>query len=90
MLDPTAIGPSGVPVLGAPRPEDFLKVWKAGVPTDLEGIGSRHKVDKMLDCIFEAIERRHRAYVASADTITIFRDGSQGLLVIRASCAIAS
>ena len=38
----------------------------------------------MLDCIFEAVERRHRALARAADTITLFRDASQGLLVIRA------
>ena len=84
IIDPTAIGPTGIPVLGAPAPEDFIRVWEAGVPKDLEKIGSRKKVDKLLDCIFEALERRHRAFAASADTITLFRDASQGLLVIRA------
>ena len=84
IVDPTAIGPTGIPVLGAPAPEHFIRVWEAGAPHDISGIGSRNKIDKMLDCIFEALERRHRAVAHAADTITLFRDSSQGLLVIRA------
>ena len=84
IIDSKAIGPTGVPVLGAPSHEDFVRVWEAGTPEDIPGIGSRNKIDKMLDCIFEAVERRHRALARAADTITLFLDASQGLLVIRA------
>ena len=86
LIDPAAVGPTGLPVLGAPTIDAFTKVWKAGVPQHLEGIGSLQKVDKMLDCIFEALERRHRVSIASAETITLFRDESQGFLVLRALC----
>jgi hypothetical protein len=42
IVDPTAIGPTGNPVLGAPAPEHFVRVWEAGAPQDISGFLEEH------------------------------------------------
>ena len=55
IIDSKAIGPTGVPVLGAPSHEYFVRVWEAGTPEDIPGIGSRNKIDKMLDIFLKLL-----------------------------------
>ena len=82
------VGPTGAPRAAAPPKEHFLAAWKAaadlkdnqGVP----GIMSRVKMAELHECLVDAKVQADRAFMLAAETITLVRDESKGMLIIRA------
>ena len=80
-----ALGPSGTCLLGAPAVEEFLAVWKAGADNQkVAGTGCRKKIAQMHECILQAKLQIERQFMAQAETISLVRDESKGMLLIRA------
>jgi hypothetical protein len=74
----------------APPTDHFIKVWSsicsglapnAGVP----GVGSRHKVARMVKCLAEGIRMVDRQWMVKAKSIAIARDERDSRLVVRYS-----
>ena len=78
------VGPTGKPLAGAPPHNAFEQVWQDMTGgTQLE-IGCRKKVAQMRTCVFEAMVSEESRFLRDkASSITIFRDESNGRLVIR-------
>ena len=71
----------------APTHDVFAKVWdlahKGALPELEAGIGCRRKMAKMLYCIGEAIKEKDKTFLRTCTGMTIHRDASDGILLVR-------
>ena len=78
------LGPRGKPVAGAPPPDAFETVWDNVYGGDQPGSSERKKVAKLQQCLFKAMVLEESRFLQlSANCVTLFRDESNGRLVIR-------
>lgn len=78
------VGPHGLSIAGAPAVDAFMAVWDVAPNTRaIPGIGEVRKIRHMQHCLREALVQRDREFLKEAGAITLIRDESKGMLVIR-------
>jgi hypothetical protein len=88
-----SMGPTGMPISGAPSPEEFKEVWDMAIKGDpprkgIEGVGKGEKLTKMCFCLYEALLAKDRSFFNDGKVVVgISRDErKQRLSVLYAAC----
>ena len=85
------VGPNGKSLAGSPSAEEFHQVWDAiaggrAAASGVQKVAQRHKVEKMMWLLVEALFTLHRKVVGQAESIALMRDESRGCMIVRISC----
>jgi len=80
-----SLGPTALPTNGSPPKELFLQAWHAAS----HGGNQDDETARLQDCIHRALREQDHKFLRKATTMSIQREESKGMVIIRAQAATA-